>query len=93
MTKIYSNIPVPSKVFRNRKTAIADELEVGQSIFFCQEKKEKGALEPIQAVYKRTINLAQRARKSNPGKVKKFTVRMCEHPETSQPAVGMWRVA
>lgn len=25
MTKIYSNIPVPSKAFRNRKTTIADE--------------------------------------------------------------------
>lgn len=67
-------------------------LEIGQSIFFCQEER-KGALEPIQAVYKRTINLAQRARKSDPGKVKKFTVRMCGHPETGQPAVGMWRVA
>ena len=92
MTKIYSNIPVPSKAFRNRKTTIADELEIGQSIFFCQEK-EKGALEPMQAVYKRIINLSQRARKSDPGKVKKFTVRMCDHPETSLPAVGMWRVA
>lgn len=40
MTKIYSNIPVPSKAFRNRKTTIADELEIGQSIFSVRRKKK-----------------------------------------------------
>lgn len=93
MTKIYSNIPVPSKVFRNRKTTAADSLEVGQSIFFCQEKEKEGATETIQEVYKRIINLSSRIRKSEQNKGKKFTVRMSTHPETGQPAVGLWRVA
>lgn len=93
MTKIYSNIPVPSKVFRNRKTTAADSLEVGQSIFFCQEKKLEGTTETIQEVYKRIINLSARTRKSEQNKGKKFTVRMSAHPETGQPAVGLWRVA
>ena len=93
MTKIYSDIPVPSKVFRNRKTTAADSLEVGQSIFFCQEKKKEDATETIQEVYKRIINLSARTRKSEQNKGKKFTVRMSTHPETGQPAVGLWRVA
>lgn len=93
MTKIYSNIPVPSKVFRNRKTTAADSLEVGQSIFFCQEKKKEGVTEAIQDVYKRTINLSSRIKKSEQNKGKKFTVRMSTHPETNKPAVGLWRIA
>ena len=93
MTKIYSDIPVPSKVFRNRKTTAADSLEVGQSIFFCQEEKKEGATETIQEVYKRIINLSSRIKKSEQNKGKKFTVRMSTHPETGQPAVGLWRVA
>ena len=89
MTKIYDDIPVPPRKVRTAARQVFELLEVGQSLYF----HPKTADEPIEKTASRVMGAVSRYRRAQPIDTLKFAVRICPHPGTGDPAVGVWRLA